>query len=294
MRKHYFDELYFDKIDTEHKAYFLGFLYADGWVSKAPAHVVRLLLSEIDAEILEKFKLDIKYTGDIKTRTVIRKEDNKEFKYSSLTLRSLYFWTQSQKIGLVPAKTFEIRFPTFLHEDLVRHFVRGYFDGDGCLSGNIEGRNRDLCRKVFTFSICSNPEFCQDLIILFQKYNIKLNLGKAASDRVKIVAGRGNPKVKQIMDFLYHDSTIYLKRKHDKYLELLSTIQAPRKYRAGVSVQFDKNKKRWCVRAHIKNNKKRYGMYTTLEEANVKREEVLKLIASDTVIIRKENTSILP
>lgn len=51
LRKYSLNESYFEKIDSEEKAYFLGFLFSDGSVSK---YSLNLSLAEVDKEILEK------------------------------------------------------------------------------------------------------------------------------------------------------------------------------------------------------------------------------------------------
>src|SRR5271157_1766693 len=63
-RKHTFNEHYFDTIDTEAKAYFLGFLFADGH-NQTSRNSVSLKLHSKDFYILECLKNDVKYSGSI-------------------------------------------------------------------------------------------------------------------------------------------------------------------------------------------------------------------------------------
>ncbi|MEK6878698.1 MAG: hypothetical protein AABY22_03775, partial [Nanoarchaeota archaeon] len=63
-RKHFFDFDFFNIINTEEKAYFLGLLYSDGFITKNGNQVV-ISLQENDVDILEKFKKSIKFTGDL-------------------------------------------------------------------------------------------------------------------------------------------------------------------------------------------------------------------------------------
>ena len=60
---------FFNKIDTEEKAYFLGFLYADGY-NNTDRNSVALSLKEDDKEILEKYSE--------KTDIIIASPDNAE------------------------------------------------------------------------------------------------------------------------------------------------------------------------------------------------------------------------
>jgi intein/homing endonuclease len=59
---------------------------------------------------------------------------------------------KTQKLGVIQAKTHTLTFPDFLKEDLIRHFIRGYFDGDGCLTGSYENyKNKE--KKYFAWCI---------------------------------------------------------------------------------------------------------------------------------------------
>ena len=69
--KYVFDKTFFQEIDTEEKAYILGFIYADGNISNIENdkhYRIRILLKKSDSNILEKIKTAIKYTGPIHYR----------------------------------------------------------------------------------------------------------------------------------------------------------------------------------------------------------------------------------
>lgn len=62
----------------------------------------------------------------------------------TLTLASKYMCNTVEKWGLTQAKTFTINFPDFLPEELIPHFIRGYFDGDGCACVCMNGKYKRL------------------------------------------------------------------------------------------------------------------------------------------------------
>ncbi|HEX5186476.1 MAG TPA: hypothetical protein VFV86_06260, partial [Nitrososphaeraceae archaeon] len=134
-RKYSFNYNYFDIIDTEDKAYFLGLLYADGNNCNKRG-VVRLELQSSDVNILEKFN---KYIDNHKP---IRYTNKHNYNKAEIELVSKSFSFQLSKLGCVPNKSLILRFPTEYQVpyDLTHHFVRGYFDGDGCLSSSIPKR----------------------------------------------------------------------------------------------------------------------------------------------------------
>ena len=96
----------------------------------------------------------------------------------------------------------------------IKHFIRGYFDGDGSISkGN---------RRGTLVTITSTERFCQAISDIVAK-EIKINSGiyDASSHNgiTKVFSLSGNNVCKKFLDWLYEDSTIYLQRKHDRYIE---------------------------------------------------------------------------
>jgi intein-encoded DNA endonuclease-like protein len=125
---------------------------------------------------------------------------------------------QLEKLGIVFRKTFKIRFPTYLDDCLVKHFIRGYFDGDGCLTIT-KTRNKALV------SITSNESFCEQLKVHIEKrVNIHCLINPVYSDKCDVQIKRtvvsGNKQILTFLDWLYGDANIYLERKYQKYIQL--------------------------------------------------------------------------
>lgn len=136
-RKNFFNQHFFHDIDTESKAYFLGFLYADGWIGGVDKNYARpcninLDLSSKDRQILEKYLECIEASGSTHIKDYIASE--RTYKASPMSLVSLTSVTMADDLvshgfkGLKPNRISVPELPT----DMYRHFVRGYFDGDGC------------------------------------------------------------------------------------------------------------------------------------------------------------------
>ena len=123
----YFD--YFSEIDTEEKAYWLGFLYADGSIDKRG--VLRVELISEGKQHLEKFAKAIKYTGSVIGPYFRNKIKNPIYK---IDLSNPRFGKDLQNKGVIQNKTFFVQFPKWLKTELVRHFIRGIFDGDGTIT----------------------------------------------------------------------------------------------------------------------------------------------------------------
>ena len=117
------------------------------------------------------------------------------------------------ELGCGKAKTHNLTFPT---EDqvssyLIRHFVRGYFDGDGCISGAV--------KKV---DIVGTEKFLKTVqVILLKEIGIKeskLNRRhNEREDEIRCLQICGRHQVDKFKDFIYKDATVFLSRKKDKF-----------------------------------------------------------------------------
>ncbi len=213
-KKYTVNDNYFENIDTPDKAYFLGLLTADGSINK---NTICIYLQERDSGILRKFKDYIQTNSPLDKR--IRK-----FPQSSL----IGFHVTSPKIvndlskwGVVKNKTFKTYFPP-IAEELWNHFIRGVFDGDGCIWTGNANRNWSTIGAV---TITGNLELMnaiQDILVKecrLQKNKINLKLCK---DGVigNLVYG-GNKQVLRIKNYLYKDCrNLYLTRKLEKFNKL--------------------------------------------------------------------------
>ena len=122
---------FFDSIDTEEKAYWLGFLAADGNVSRRG--VIRLTLAAIDREHVESFG---KAIGVAKPLPVRASATCRAF--VSLAVGSVEMAGDLARHGIVPAKSLILR-PWVGARGLMRHYWRGVFDGDGWLCRRTAG-----------------------------------------------------------------------------------------------------------------------------------------------------------
>jgi hypothetical protein len=120
---YYLNNHVFDIID-EKSAYWLGFLYADGCVSKGGSLVVNI--SPVDREHLYSLKFYLEAKNPIY-----------EFpdKYPNggiqLNIRDRYLANRLSELGIVPRRTEFHRLLNNLPDNMIKHFVRGDFDGDG-------------------------------------------------------------------------------------------------------------------------------------------------------------------
>jgi len=226
IRKYTFDFNFFDEIDTEEKAYWLGFIYADGSVALNP-HRLRISLVVEGKRHLEKFKDAIGYTGKVLGPYHVSSK-NKGGKKTKYTLECCHtgFVEALMKHGVIPNKTFLVSFPD-IPKELRRHFIRGLFDGDGSVSvGTTKYRHKVY--KTPTFSICGAvPKFLEDVVdVIVEEANVSKNTvidrSKEEYDRelknstASLFSYSGTPALR-IRDWLYEDSSVSMDCKKEKF-----------------------------------------------------------------------------
>lgn len=206
-RKYSLNKYYFDDIDTEEKAYFLGLLYADGYNNEKSKNIVLTLL-EKDKDIIIKLNKALESDRPIKTRQI-----KTGSMVSTLSIVSDYMSESLVKKGCMQAKTFKIEYPNWLSEELHRHFIRGYFDGDGCVSGG-------------TFSIWGTEVFLKavqrqlmDNLSLSETKFIKRHKNRLTN--ITSLRYTGYINLGAIYEWFYAGSSVFLKRKKKKIEEYL-------------------------------------------------------------------------
>ena len=207
-----FDNTVFDSIDTEEKAYWLGFLYADGYVERCRP-LVELSLKGDDIEHLERFRQFLKNRNEVKLGK--SKCANKEFARCRLTMVDKHFHDTLIEKGCVPNKSLILAFPDksiFASEGLILHFIRGYIDGDGNVYKNSSGYS--------CFQIIGTLEFLTGI----KEYFPGVFTNAYHKDKRHLTSNTyflsvGGKKGAEFGDKLYDNATIFLQRKYDKFIE---------------------------------------------------------------------------
>jgi len=130
------NELYFQNIDAPMKAYFLGWAASDGCVRKSSrdGFVFRLKLHVKDKEIIERFRSEIGSNANIDSE--IMSNGNEAV---LIRIHSAKFVEDLISHGVVQNKSKVMSAPAGLPYELEGHFIRGYFDGNGCITRSHKG-----------------------------------------------------------------------------------------------------------------------------------------------------------
>lgn len=224
-----YNKNYFDCIDTKTKAYWLGFLYADGYVSTHNRWGLELqiediehmknLLSELEANIL------------IKTR-------KRTLSHSCLfQISNTHMYQALLSKGVTRNKTESLSFPTenVLSKEFYPDFIRGFFDGDGsvCFYYNKQKRKDGHIVKYPRYSIsivCKSEDFIRKLSCVLNDAGIIVHYYINKRDNLPLIQISNLKDLKKFFEYIYHDSceTNRLNRKYEKMLAIISLMGGDR------------------------------------------------------------------
>lgn len=201
------DSFFFNEINTEEKAYILGFIYADGCISN---NVLSIKQKTDDVDILEKIKFCLKSEHKI-INYIENSGYSKNCNVSMLSFKDLQIIKDLYKYGVIENKSKILKFPLNIPECLVSHFIRGYFDGDGSVY-KIKQNNSIGISFVGTNDMLSNillkfQQICDTNTHIYQ-YKDKDIFGLT-------IGGKNN--IEKIYYYLYNDATIFLNRKEEVF-----------------------------------------------------------------------------
>jgi len=221
-RKYQIHESYFTNIESEDQAYFLGLFFADG-CNVTGNNEVRLQLQSKDRELLDQLQNNLQPGRPL----LASRRDGKD--YLLLTACHAQVSADLERHGATSRKSATLKFPTHLPTDILKHFVRGHFDGDGCLYFRYQNNKRSIGRAYIEgrITIVGPPSFCYPLA----EY-IKTELGFMPNFYTRYTSGigemviTGNKRVRQFLMWLYTDATVFLSRKHQKMQDFLAAPTA--------------------------------------------------------------------
>lgn len=144
----------------------------------------------------------------------------KVFEYVYLNFHSKHMSRHLATLGVVEAKSYEITFPEWLHENLYNHFIRGLIDGDGWIYLPKNNKNSPNVGLICTRQI---NNFLKEYFD--KKLNLKSYLVKAYKQDINIMCEirvKNYHRCKIFLDWLYNDATIFLQRKYKIYQNFLN------------------------------------------------------------------------
>lgn len=212
------NENFFKCINTEKKAYILGFICADGHIDKDRLVIT---VSIKDKDILEKIKFALQSSHPINevTRTnPYNRTDRKTLTLVELKIGSVNLVKPLFDMGLTSNKTCTLsgNILRYIPKYLIRDFLRGYFDGDG----NVFFGKRYSSGYKYNINVCGNEDF---LLKSFQTYFPSPNklYKDLYSKQCYVWRISHRDRVKDFMYYLYYNSSIFLQRKYNEFRKIM-------------------------------------------------------------------------
>ena len=210
-----YDEHWLDDIDTPEKAYFLGFFYADGCNDMKQNRIV-VSLKEEDEYLLERFSQFFKSDRPLTVNN--QKKGNIIFPQKVFTLRGKYICKRLSELGAVSQKTTILKWDieNIMKTELFSHFIRGFFDGDGCIS--LIYNKSGSCRAIIDF-VGGSFEFMNTLKEFLEKeLGISIYLRQRGEHKYEMSFSKKDSVLK-FKKYIYKDCSICLDRKFQKFVE---------------------------------------------------------------------------
>lgn len=212
-RKYFHKEDFFENIDNEKKAYWLGFMFADGYIinkeNKYGQDAFGITLAEDSLDVLEKFKKDICATNPINWDN-----SKKGQRQCKINLTSQKTVNDLINKGCTKQKSLTLQPPKSIPEDLIIHFIRGFFDGDGSI---IKYEKTDK-NTIFQINITSTYEivrWIQDYFGMGQIFPEKRR------EKTWYYSLGGNRQLLIFYNQLYNNATVWMDRKYNRFQEFL-------------------------------------------------------------------------
>ena len=209
------DESYFNIIDTEAKAYFIGLIISDGNVFRKVSTNNRQASISITLDLSDSYILNA-FKNEVKTNTEIGHDGRG---CGTIAVRSNKMAKDLEQYGIVPRKSFLTSLPKNIRSDLMPHLIRGIFDGDG----NVQAKINPITNKYdHGFSFCGSHQLMEDIanysypVLQLSKFPKVYDYNNRNLSEIKI---RNIHDMLAFGEWIYGNATLYLSRKHDVYLD---------------------------------------------------------------------------
>lgn len=214
IRRHKIDENYFKAVDSRMKAYIFGWLMSDGYLhDSGSAYQIRLKIADI--AILEAIKKEMKYDREL----FHNKKEKKHHKQTkTLIISNMTMFQDVINLGCTPRKSLTKKFPTSVPEKYMPDFIRGYFDGNGCMY-----LFRQNGQPFIEIKICSSKYFAKGLFDKFQELgiNCQVDRDKRAHKNTGQFRIRAIKAAVAFGDYIYANmkGQLCLERKRAKFID---------------------------------------------------------------------------
>ena len=224
---------FFNNINFEEQAYLLGFIFADGCVNEE-RHTLSININKQDQYIIDLLK-DISpeaYTREqksYKSITTVRGRQVKNHGSIRTNISSKILIEDLKKYGVIQNKTYtDMHLPIVSDDILLKHFIRGYFDGDGCFTYSIRKpnpKNREINYRISAHwtICCKTSSILLEMQKYFTSFGIKTNINYIKRDDMYNLTTSSRKEIIKIFNLLFHNCNYSLPRKYNKIKYYVNT-----------------------------------------------------------------------
>lgn len=224
---------FFNNINFEEQAYLLGFIFADGCINEE-RHTLSININKQDQYIIDLLK-DISpeaYTREQKSYKSIAKVRGRQVKnHGSIrtNISSKILIEDLKKYGVIQNKTYtDMHLPIVSDDILLKHFIRGYFDGDGCFTYSIRKpnpKNREINYRISAHwtICCKTSSILLEMQKYFTSFGIKTNINYIKRDDMYNLTTSSRKEIIKIFNLLFHNCNYSLPRKYNKIKYYVNT-----------------------------------------------------------------------
>jgi hypothetical protein len=215
IRTYFYNEHYFHEIDTKEKAYWLGYIFADGSVCVGRPWVLICVSKD------EYFCSQIKVALDAGTTPIKRvttggysKGKEKHYKVSFMSK------ILSTRLKELKGESSDLNLPD-ISEDFYPDFIRGFFDGDGSVYTYIKKSNGFKYNWLEVSIVCC-PSMKNFISLTLTSAGINHRFKKSRTDYMTYLVVSNTQDTKKFYDYIYSEAVTYLPRKKavfDEYLK---------------------------------------------------------------------------
>ena len=232
---------FFKEIKTEEQAYCLGLMYSDGCVtSRNNSYLIQFTQIKDRKQLVELFN---NLLGSNKPIYFYKMKTGKDIYMCSISSKQL--GEDLIRLGCTKKKSLTLQFPNFISNNLMPHFIRGIFDGDGCIWNGkrkkveIKDKNCKNGKRIriihnVKFTFTGNSSFISDLQKFLNKecllpitklnYSKAKNISNSTSNNICTVEYSGRKNIKKLYDYMYNQSHYYEINKYQKFKEILCAL----------------------------------------------------------------------
>ena len=216
------NENFFKKWSPE-MAYVLGYFTADGCMFINPRGSQYVSFISTDPELI--YKVRKLMNSEHKIGIPKNKNPNWKNRYS-LQIGSKKMFQDLLELGLTQNKSKTVKLPK-IPKKYFNHFVRGYFDGDGCAFFKIYSRKNSngLCYSIRATFTSGNRKLLENVLKFIKEY-ASVGKGKVydKSDRGFELRFSDKDSIYKLYEFMYKNvsNSQFLERKYNIFQKILT------------------------------------------------------------------------